>query len=180
MPSWAIVVIIVVIVAAAVTVWSIMSRRRTQHLRNQFGPEYDRLLKEQGGQRNAEEELLRREKRVQKLAIHQLEPQQRDRFAQSWHADQARFVDDPKGAVVEADRLVTEVMKARGYPVGDFEQRIGDISVDHGRVVENYRAACAIAQRQKRGETNTEDLRKAMIYYRELFDDLLELHEVRR
>ena len=180
MPSWAIVVIIAVIVAAAVLAWSILSRRRTQHLRTQFGPEYDRLLKEPGGQRSAEEELLRREKRVQKLDIHPLEPQQRDRFAQSWHADQARFVDDPKGAVVEADRLVSEVMKARGYPVGDFEQRVGDISVDHGRVVENYRAACAIAQRQKRGETNTEDLRKAMIHYRELFDDLLELHEVRR
>ena len=180
MASWAIVVIIAVIVAAAVVAWWMMSKRRTNHLRTQFGPEYDRLLQEEGGQRGAEEELLRREKRVQNLDIHPLEPRQRDRFAQSWHADQARFVDDPKGAVVEADRLITEVMKARGYPVGDFEQRIGDISVTHGRVVENYRAACAIAQQQKRGEASTEDLRKAMIYYRELFDDLLELHEVRR
>lgn len=180
MPSWAIVVIIAVIVAAAVVAWWMMSKRRTQHLRTQFGPEYDRLLKEQGGQRRAEDELVRREKRVQKLDIHPLEPRQRDAFAQAWHADQARFVDDPKGAVVEADRLVTEVMKARGYPVADFEQRIVDISVDHSRVVENYRAAFAIAQRQKRGEANTEDLRKAMVYYRELFDDLLEMHGVRR
>jgi len=136
MPSWAIVVIIAVIVAAAVLAWSIMSRRRTQHLRTQFGPEYDRLLKEPGGQRSAEEELLRREKRVQKLAIHPLEPQQRDRFAQSWHADQARFVDDPKGAVVEADRLVTEVMKARGYPVGDLPRRCSMAVAKHNEVIE--------------------------------------------
>jgi FtsZ-interacting cell division protein ZipA len=180
MPSWAIVVIIAVVVAAAVIAWWMMSKRRTQHLRTRFGPEYDRLLKEEGDRRRAEEELLRREKRVQKLDIRSLEPHQRDRFAQAWHADQARFVDDPKGAVMEADRLVTQVMKARGYPVGDFEQRMGDISVDHSRVVENYRAAYVIAQRQKRGEASTEDLRKAMVYYRELFDDLLEMQEVRR
>ena len=180
MPGWAIIVMIAVIVAAAVVAWWMFSKRRTQHLRAQFGPEYDQLLREQGGQRRAEEKLVRRQKRAQKLAIRPLEPHQRDRFAQAWHADQARFVHDPEGAVMEADRLVTQVMKARGYPVGDVEERMGDVSVDDGRVIENYRAACDIAQRQKRGEASTEDLRKAMVYCRELFDDLLEMHEVRR
>ena len=118
------------------------------------------------------------------LAAHRrlrpLDPPDREHFLEAWRADQVRFVDDPKGAVLEADRLVTEVMRARGYPVAAFEQRVDDVSVDHPRVVENYRAACEITRRHKRGEATTEDLRKALVYYRDLFDDLLETHEVRR
>ena len=90
---------------------------------------------------------------------------------------QSRFVDDPKGAVVDADRLVDEVMRTRGYPLADFEQRAADISVDHPRVVSNYRSARVIAERNTRGETNTEELRQALVHYRELFADLLEIRE---
>src|SRR5438105_7220273 len=180
MATWAIVVILAAIGAAAVAAWWFLNKRRSEHLHQRFGPEYDRLIREEGGRRRAENELERREKRVKHFDIHPLEKQDRERFAQSWQADQARFVDDPKGAVLEADRLVTEVMKARGYPVGNFEERVSDISVDHAHVAENYRAACDIAERQKRGEASTEDLRKAMVYYRALFDDLLEMHEVKR
>ena len=180
MTTSVIIVLIVVVAAVAVAAWWFLGKRRTEHLRSRFGPEYERLTREAGGQRRAEAELERREKRVEKLEIHPLEPRDRDRFLQEWRADQARFVDDPKGAVVEADRLVTEAMKARGYPVTDFEQRVDDVSVDHPHVIQNYRAACEIAERHKRGEASTEDLRKAMVYYRELFDDLLELHEVRK
>ena len=180
MATWAIVVILAAIVAAAVAAWWFLNKRRSEHLHQRFGPEYDRLIREEGGRRRAESELERREKRVKHFDIQPLEKQDRERFAQSWQADQARFVDDPKGAVLEADRLVTEVMKARGYPVGNFEERVSDISVDHAQLVENYRAACDIAERQKRGEASTEDLRKAMVYYRALFDDLLEMHEVKR
>jgi hypothetical protein len=141
---------------------------------------YERVITKAGNQRRAEAELEGREKRVERFEIHPLDPRDRERFLKEWRADQARFVDDPKGAVVEADRLVTEAMKARGYPVSGFEQRVDDISVDHAHVVQNYRAACEIAQRHERGEASTEDLRRAMVYYRELFDDLLELHEVRK
>ena len=128
----------------------------------------------------AERELESREKRVERLHIRALDPRDRERFAEAWREDQKRFVDDPKGAVMEADRLVTEVMKARGYPVADFDERVDYISVDHPRVVENYRAARVIVDRHKRGEAGTEDLRQALIYYRALFDELLELAEVRR
>jgi hypothetical protein len=99
---------------------------------------------------------------------------------EAWRADRSRFVDDPQRAVTEAEKLVVEVMEAQGYPVSDFEQRVADISVDHARVVENYRAAAEIARKLERGEATTEDLRRAMVYYRALFDDLLELQEVRR
>ena len=181
MPSSEIAVIITLaIVAIAGVCWILIRRRRSEHLRHRFGPEYDSVTKEHGNQRRAEAVLETREKRVERLHIHPLTPKDRDHFAQAWQADQARFVDDPEGAVTEADLLVTEVMKARGYPLSDFEQRVADISVDHPNVIENYRAAAAIAQRHRRGEATTEDLRQAMVFYRKLFDDLLETVEVRR
>jgi len=180
MPSWAVVVVIAVFIIGAAAVWWTMSRRRTQHLRTRFGPEYERTISEAGNQRVAEADLARREKRVERFNIRPLGPQDREHFVEAWHGCQSRFVDDPNGAVAEADRLVSEVMKARGYPMVDFEQRLDDISVDHPHVVQNYRAAFAIARRQERGEATKEDLRKAVMYYRDLFDDLLEMHEVRR
>jgi len=181
MPNWAIALIVLLAgLALAEACWILMSRRRSQHLRGRFGPEYDRVIQEHGDARRAERVLETREKRVEKLHIRSLDQTERDLFVQAWQKDQSRFVDDPQGAVLEADHLVSEVMAARGYPMSNFEQRAADISVDHPHLVENYRAAAEIALRQKRGNATTEDLRQAMVYYRKLFDELLETSEVRR
>jgi len=134
-------------------------------------------LKSEGNVRRAEAALAARAKRVEALHIRPLVPEDASRFSASWRGVQARFVDDPKGAVTEADRLVGEVMAARGYPLGEFEQRVADISVDHPDVVMNYRAAREIALLHGRGQATTEDLRQAMVHYRALFKDLLETDE---
>lgn len=168
--SWIIAGIIVLAVIVIGLWWYSQQRRRGQ-LRDQFGPEYDRAVRERGGEGAAAKELERRQQRVNALDIKPLDPQVRNRFSQEWRTVQAHFVDDPQTAVAEADRLVGEVMQTRGYPVGDFEQRAADISVDHPQVVENYRSAHDIAQRD--GQATTEDLRKAMVHYRGLFEDLL-------
>jgi hypothetical protein len=170
-------VIVAVAVLAAVALIYYMQGRRRAHLRGRFGPEYDRTVKESGDIRRAEETLAARERRVAGLTIRPLSPEDQSRFSQSWAAVQNRFVDDPKGAVSEADRLVGEVMQVRGYPLGEFEQRAADISVDHPHVVDHYRAARDIAQRHVRGEASTEDLRQAFVHYRALFSDLLTVRE---
>jgi hypothetical protein len=157
-----------------VVAWLIYRQRHSRRLRSQFGPEYDRMVLVKGSPRGAEAELDRRSRRVRRLAIRPLPQDAVSRYEQRWNAQQARFVDEPREAVAEADHLVEEVMKERGYPMADFEQRAADISVDHPRVVENYRAAHQIALREQQGRANTEDLRNAMICYRELFRDLLE------
>jgi hypothetical protein len=181
MPTWAIAVIILLVgVAIAAACWIVIGRRRSQHLRGRFGPEYDHVIQENDNPRRAEKILETREKRVEGLQIRPLLPKERDCFVEAWQKDQSRFVDDPQGAVLEADHLVCEVMEARGYPMSDFEQRAADISVNHPHVVENYRAAANITMRHKRGEATTEDLRQAMVYYRKLFDELLETIEVKR
>lgn len=170
--DWIIVAAVVVaIILVAGFVWS--RRRRSEHLRDQFGPEYDRAVEASGDRSKAEAELAEREKRVQKLNIRPLEPAERREFIERWSDVQARFVDDPARAVAFADALLGEVMKARGYPVSDFEQRAGDISVDHPIVVEHYRTAHDIAVRHEHGQASTEDLRQAMIHYRALFDNLV-------
>jgi hypothetical protein len=110
---------------------------------------------------------------MDKIRIHQLAPEERDRFAAEWHNVQGRFVDDPPESIEEADRLVCDLMRARGYPMSDFDRRAADLSVDHPHVVRNYRAAHDIAMRREKGEASTEDLRKALVYYRDLFDELL-------
>jgi hypothetical protein len=168
-------IILIVALALAVGLIAILllSRFRSQRLRERFGPEYERTLRETDDRRRAEAELEARQRRVQKLDIREIQPDEATRYARDWEAVQARFVDDPSGAVGEADRLVGEVMEARGYPVGDFEQRAADLSVDHATVVEHYRAAHAIAGRQEGGEVDTEDLRQAMVHFRALFSDLL-------
>jgi hypothetical protein len=160
-------------------VW-VFSRRRTQsqRLEVRFGPEYSRTVDEFGGRAKAEAELKAREKRVEHLSITTLVPSEAARFNQAWNALQGRFVDNPKGVVVQADQLVRELMLKRGYPMGDFERRAADISVDHPALVESYRAAQAIAVRDQRGEADTEELRKAVVHYRALFDELLEVREV--
>ena len=167
------VIVVVAIIVVMAAVWFVMRRRRTDALRQRFGPEYERVAREQGPQR-ADTILAEREKRVEKLSLRRISLEERDRFIIRWREIQSHFVDDPAGAVTDADLLVGQLMEARGYPVGDFEQRAADISVDHPLVVDNYRAARAIALRHRRGEANTEDLRNSVIYYRSLFDDLLE------
>src|SRR5262249_21923124 len=148
-------------------------RRQTELLQSRFGPEYERTVRDLGTSR-AEQTLLDRARRVEKLRIRELTADERGRFVTEWQLLQSRFVDAPHQAVTEADRLVDHLMVARGYPVTDFEQRAADISVDHPRVVDNYRAAHHIALRHRRGEATTEDLRKAVLCYRSLFDDLLQ------
>ena len=167
----------VLIVISAVLVWlSLRNRRRTTAgLRQKFGSEYDRAVLAHGSERKAESKLEDREKRVEKLKIRDLDPTEHERYSKQWKSVQSRFVDSPKGAVAEADDLVSSVMKTRGYPVSDFDQRAADISVDHPRVVENYRSAHEIALRLGRDQATTEDLRTAMIHYRSLFEELVQV-----
>jgi hypothetical protein len=166
-------VVIIAIVAVAIVGGIFFLKRRTERLRREFGPEYDRAMNESGTRSRAEATLEERRRRVQRLRIKPLSAPDIGRFREAWRRVQARFVDDPQGAVTEADRLLGEVMSARGYPVTDFNQRAADISVDHPRVVENYRAAHDIALRHAQGQANTEDLRQAMIHYRTLFNELV-------
>ena|SRR5437867_2519230 len=173
-----IVVVALAVIALAIVAWIVIQKTRTNRLRGRFGPEYDRTVREIGDRRKAEQELEARQKRVEKLTLKPLSAEQRQRFGREWAAAQARFVDDPKAAVADANRLVKEVMQARGYPMGDFEQRAADISVDHPRVVSNYRSAREIASRCETGKASTEDLRQAVVYYRALFEELLETPQV--
>lgn len=163
----------IALIAAGVIGWYLWSRRRSEQLRSRFGPEYDRTVHEAGDVRKAEASLQARAKRVERLQLRPLTPEEASRFSAAWQQVQAQFVDDPKGAITGADRLVGEVMTARGYPVADFDQRVEDISVDHPDVVMNYRAARDIALEHERGHASTEDLRQAMVHYRSLFRDLL-------
>ena len=167
----------VLIVIAAVLVWLYLRNRRrtTAGLRQKFGSEYDRAVLTHGSERKAESQLEDRENRVEKLKIRDLDPTEHERYSKQWKSVQSRFVDSPKGAVAEADDLVSSVMKTRGYPVSDFDQRAADISVDHPRVVENYRSAHEIALRLGRDQATTEDLRTAMIHYRSLFEELVQV-----
>jgi hypothetical protein len=169
---------ILVVALIAVAAWATAQRRRKEsgRLQQRFGPEYVRLVNEVGRSK-AEAELAAREKRVEGLDIVPLSTADATRFKQAWVAIQARFVDDPKASVVEADHLVYDLMAKRGYPMGDFERRAADISVDHPAVVSNYRAARAIALRDERSEATTEELRKAVVHYRALFQELLEVSE---
>jgi hypothetical protein len=168
-------VVILTLVVAGVCLF-FYRQKQSRRLQQRFGPEYRRAVDELG-RTKAEAELRAREKRVEKLHIAPLAPQEVADFSQRWRAIQGRFVDSPKGAVIEADKLVRELMQRRGYPMGDFERRAGDISVDHPNVVENYRAAQAIATRAGREQADTEELRKAVVHYRVLFAELLEVAE---
>jgi hypothetical protein len=175
MPTWAWIVIIVaaVLVVAAIAASAAARKRRTSQLREGFGPEYDRTVDSAGGRRDAERELRERRERREALDIRELSPAARDRHLESWRILQTRFVDDPGSSVREADRLVQDVMRERGYPIDHFEQRAADVSVDHPHVVEHYRAAHRIWAANERGEATTEDLRQSVVHYRALFDELL-------
>jgi len=167
-----IVIALVALVAIALIVWA-FNRRRTQLLRAKFGPEYDRTVAAVGRQSVAEDRLAARSERVHKLVIRSLTSIERVRYIEEWSRVQAHFVDAPAGAVTEADQLLGDVMAACGYPMGDFEQRAADISVDHPVVTQNYRAAHDIALRRSSGRATTEELRRAMIHYRALFEELV-------
>jgi hypothetical protein len=164
---------LLVAIVLAVVVWLIVQRQRSTRLKRRFGPEYDLTVAGFNSQAKAEAELITREKRVARLQIMPLTSADAFRFSQAWNTLQGRFIDSPKGVVGEADRLVRELMVKKGYPVGNFESMAADISVDHPNVVATYRAAQSIAARDARGEADTEELRKAVIHYRTLFDELL-------
>lgn len=169
------IVIAVVVLVIAALFWLYMRRRRTAAFRQKFGSEYNRALLVHGSERKAEAKLADREKRVEQLTIRDLDSFEHERFAKQWENVQARFVDSPKGAVMEADDLVAVLMKTRGYPVSDFDQRAADISVDHPKVVENYRSAHETSMRVGNFEATTDELRAAMIHYRALFEELMQV-----
>jgi len=171
--------IVAVLALLAVVGWFFGRRKQSYRLAQRFGPEYGHTVDALGSRGKAETELKTRESRVDGLHIVALTNTDAGRFSQAWGDLQARFVDNPKGVVIQADQLVRELMAKRGYPVADFERRAADISVDHPAVVENYRAAQAIALRDQQGQADTEDLRKAVVHYRVLFDELLEVKAVK-
>ena len=170
---WIVIAVVAAIVLLAVFLGA-MRARRSRSLQDRFGNEYDRTVEQAGGKRDAERELREREKRHDALDLRPLSPEQRDRYVQEWQTTQGRFVDDPSGAVAEADRLVQRVMKDRGYPVDDFEQRAADISVEHPELVEKYRTAHGVAQKSEQGQASTEDLRHSVRHYRAVFAELLD------
>jgi hypothetical protein len=173
---WIVIGVIVAIVVLGV-VFSALRTRRSRSLQDQFGREYDRTVDKAGGRREAERELAERQKRHDELELKPLSQDARERYLQQWQVTQGRFVDDPTGAVSEADDLVQRVMRDRGYPVDDFEQRAADISVEHPELVEKYRTANGIARASERGEASTEDLRHSVRHYRALFVELLEVDD---
>jgi hypothetical protein len=175
-----VVAVVAIVAIAAVGVWLANQQRRRQKLREHFGPEYDRAVADYGERGRAEQALSERADRVAALHIRELPPAESARFAEAWRQVQSQFVDDPEWSIGEADRLCGEVMQARDYPMGEFEQLAADISVDHPRVVERYRVAHAMAARAERGDAATEDLRQAMVHYRTLFEELIEMREPAR
>lgn len=172
--------VVIAVIAIAAIAFVVLRKRRSENLRKRFGPEYDRVLQQEGDTRKAEGVLEFREKRREKFKIRPLPEADKSSFAARWNEVQSRFVDDPRGSVTVADGLVTQVMRARGYPIGEFDQRAADISVDYPVVVENYRSAHQIALRHNAGKASTEDLRQAMVHYRRLFQELLEERQPQR
>ena len=175
MEAWAWIVIAVVVIVLAVAVWFAVRQNRRRELQDRFGPEYDRTMARTSDRSQAEADLRDRRDRVERLDIRPLSQPDHDRFAAGWTKVQAEFVDTPVDAVADADRLIQQVMERRGYPMADFDRRAADLSVEHPDVVENYRAAHSIAVKETRDDVDadTEALRKAMVYYRSLFDELL-------
>jgi hypothetical protein len=174
--EWILIAIVAVLVVAAVLVIAarLSSRSKSRRLQRHYGPEYEHLVTEAGDRKVAEKELAAREQHRDKLDIVALTPSALAHFTNHWQQVQTAFVDDPASAVGAADRLVTEVMREKGYPVDDFEQREADISVDHPAIVENYRVAHGIHLAQQNGGVDTEKQREAFVHYRALFDRLLD------
>ena len=172
METWVWVVVIAAVAVVAVVAWMLSRQARSRGLQRDFGSEYERTMARAG---DTEADLMERRDRVSALDVRPLSQADHDRFASEWTKVQAEFVDTPSEAVTNADELIQQVMATRGYPVEDFDRRAADVSVEHPDVVENYRSAHSIAVKEAREETSgdTEALRKAMVYYRSLFDELL-------
>jgi len=173
-----IVVVLVFVIVGAILGPIFARRKRSERFHNQFGPEYDRTVQTMGNEKKAQTELDERQKHVKALDIRPLSVSERERYLADWTAVQSKFVDEPGQAIVDADRLIIEVMQIRAYPVSDFEQRAADISVNYPALVSNYRAAREIAIKNKQHQADTEELRQAMIYYRSLFEELLKTESV--
>lgn len=172
--------VVIGVIAVSIVIiagWMIWQRQRTTHLHTRYGSEYDRTVDELGRLR-ARRELSHREKRVQRFQLQPLTREQRERFVARWNEIQKQFVDDPEGAALQGDRLVEDVIDSRGYPIADFEQRVGDLSVHHARIVGDYRTVREIAHRHRGGAATTEDLRQALVHFRAVFEDLLEDREL--
>ncbi len=179
MPVWAWVLIVVgAVLVIALIAWQLMKQQRTRKLRGEFGPEYERTVSSADSRGEAEADLAARKERRKQFDIRPLSGDERARYTDEWQAVQAQFVDDPTGAVVRADALIQSVMVERGYPMEDFDQRAADVSVDHPRVVENYREGQRLYRKTASGEGTTEDLRQAMRAYRRLFEELVEEGDV--
>ncbi len=166
-------VVLILVIMGVILGVGFARRNRSQGFKDKFGTEYDRTVKSAGDEKKAQKELNERKKHVDTLDIRPLSSSERERYQAEWTAIQAKFVDEPGQATVEADHLIMDVMKVRAYPVSDFEQRAADISVNYPALVSNYRAAREIALKNEQHSANTEELRQAMIHYRALFDDLL-------
>ncbi len=164
------IVVLLVIAAIGYGIWFVTRRRALQH---RFGPEYDRAVAEGDSRVAAERELRERERRHAELELHDLTPEARTRYTAAWEEIQARFLDDPSGAVSEADALVTELIAERGYPTGEYEEQIAHLSVEHARTLGHYRDAHEISRLSDSGEATTEQLRQAVVHYRTLFSELL-------
>lgn len=175
MNTTTIIILVIAVVAIAVAFWIYVQKEKTRKLRTKFGPEYDRLVQEQRGNAGRAEAILeQRQKRVSKLKLRPLSQEERDRFAADWRRVQEQFVDDPRMAVSEADTLVNRALQARGYPMADFDQKAADISVEHPQVVEDFRIAHEIAMRDRQTQATTEELRRAMQHYRNLYEHVLD------
>jgi hypothetical protein len=177
--TYIIVAVVLVVLVAGVILGPIFARRQhSKRLQGQFGTEYDHTIEILGDKKKAHAELDERQKHVASLDIHPLSAKERDRYTADWTAVQSKFVDEPGQAILDADRLIMEVMQLRAYPISDFEQRAADISVNYPELVSNYRAARIIALKNEQYQADTEELRQAMIYYRSLFNELLEVETV--
>ena len=180
MTTSTVIILVLAIAVIALVAVILFQRQKTQKLKTKFGPEYDRMVDKEGSPRRAEAVLDARQKRVAKYQIRHLSREECDRLAEKWRVVQERFVDDPRQSVAEADQLINQALRARGFPMGDFEQQAADISVEHPQVVEDYRAAHEVAVRDRQGQATTEDLRLAMRHYRDLFEDVLDTKLVHR
>jgi hypothetical protein len=169
-----IILVVAAVVIGAVIVVLISGRRRSsKKLHEKYGSEYDLTMEKSGNRKAGEKALQGREDRVSKLDIHDLDAKERNRYQAEWIEIQANFVNDPPKAVEDGDKLISKVMMARGFPVNNFEQRAADVSVLYPDFVTNYRSAEAIALKNRSNGASTEELRQAMVYYRNLFNELL-------
>lgn len=172
-PTVWIVIAVVVAIAIVVAVAAAARANRSRQLQERFGSEYDRAVEERGDRRAAEADLQNRSARRERMHIEELDSSQREQYVEEWRTVQSRFVDEPRGALGEADRLIGRVMKDRGYPNLSYQQRVEDLSPDYSETLTNYRSAHDIATRAETGEASTEEQRQAMIQYRSLFAELV-------